>query len=79
MSPSQDAQFWCEIGLDKDGFERRFISQEIGMSRHSYYPCVEPERESVCVGGGGVRAPDHLRFKKILGIAMVKFFGALLV
>ena len=60
MSPSQDAQFWCEIGLDKDGFERRFISQEIGMSRHSYYPCVEPERECVCVcvcvcvcGGGG--------------------------
>ena len=30
ISPFQDAKFWCDIGLDKDGFERKFISDEIG-------------------------------------------------
>eukprot|EP00105_Crassostrea_gigas_P033994 XP_019918142.1 PREDICTED: uncharacterized protein LOC105348884 [Crassostrea gigas] len=30
ISPDQDAMFWCNAGLDKDGFETRFINKAIG-------------------------------------------------
>uniref|UniRef100_A0A8W8MHM7 SET domain-containing protein n=1 Tax=Magallana gigas TaxID=29159 RepID=A0A8W8MHM7_MAGGI len=27
----EDAKFWCQAGLDKDGFEKRFINNTIGF------------------------------------------------
>ncbi|XP_078339764.1 N-lysine methyltransferase KMT5A-A-like [Crassostrea virginica] len=31
VSPDVDAEFWCKAGLDKDGFEKRYIDDTIGF------------------------------------------------
>lgn len=31
ISPLEDAKFWCETGLDKDGFKKQFISKTVGF------------------------------------------------
>ncbi|XP_065929438.1 N-lysine methyltransferase KMT5A-A-like isoform X3 [Magallana gigas] len=31
IRPDEDAKFWCQAGLDKDGFEKRFINNTIGF------------------------------------------------
>lgn len=31
IRPDEDAKFWCQAGLDKDGFEKRFINETIGI------------------------------------------------
>ena len=44
QTPVDDAKFWCDIGLDKDGFERKFVSNEIGMFacfRNEFLPLTD--------------------------------------
>lgn len=36
IRPDEDAKFWCQAGLDKDGFEKRFINNTIGINCYLY-------------------------------------------
>lgn len=31
VGPDVDAEFWCKAGLDKDGFEKKYIDDTIGL------------------------------------------------
>lgn len=37
VGPDVDAEFWCKAGLDKDGFEEKYIDDTIGTKKYNMH------------------------------------------